>query len=748
MEIANAWFWETDAEHRFTFISARFTDYTGVPVSAFLGRTRSEVTFYNDTPEFREHLEDLAAHRPIVDYVYSGHTPNGFLWFKISGRPVIDDDGTFLGYRGTGNEITKTVTDADRIRDAEGRLAGALESINEGFVLYGQDERIILYNDVFRNAFDPTSEFLRPGLHITEWFDWLIGSGKTNFLDAAWARDVEQRLAAHRSGRFEGEFTFHTGRSYRVSENRIRDAGVVGIYTDITARKSREQERQKQVDLLSSVFTALRQGVCVTGADQKITHANQRFIELMDLPPDLVKPGQHVSDIFKYNMKRGEYGTGNSKESADRHYDKLLAGSSFRFERTRPNGTHLEISNDPLPDGGVVIGISDQTAWQRMHETLREREERYRHLVERSPDAILVHDQGKIIFANSAAVSIFRALNREQLLSRATKDIAPPRTLSTLRRKSREMLAEGVGASRGGMVLKCKRLDGEEFDGEIESSIIPFAGHPMAQIVIRDVTERRRAEKALYFAKEQAELANRSKSEFLANMSHELRTPLNAIIGFSEIIRDGMYGPIGNERYESYVSDIHHSGSHLLAVINDILDLSKAEAGHLEVREQEISLNLMIESALRIARGRDEAVNLDIIDRTDGRELPEIIADSRLIKQIIINLLSNATKFTEPGGKITVDVQLVSDGIELSVADSGIGISESNLERIFEPFVQSDSGLSRRFEGTGLGLSLSRSLAELHGGKLTLHSQEGQGTCAILWLPMARVSDAAAMSQT
>ena len=423
----------------------------------------------------------------------------------------------------------------------------------------------------------------------------------------------------------------------------------------------------------------------------------------------------------------------------ERRYRMSRDGIAFRYQRSRPDGIHLEISSDPLPDGGLLFSVNDMTPWQRMNETLREREERYRHLVERSPDAILVHHRGQIRYANASAVSMFRARNREHLQFRMVQEMVAPRDLAKLKERSEQMLAEGVGSSRGGMILKCRRLDGQWFEIEIESSIVPFEGQPMAQVVIRDVTERRRAERALHLAKEQAEMANRAKSEFLANMSHELRTPLNAIIGFSEIMRDEMYGTIGNRQYVEYIGDIHHSGTHLLSVINDILDLSKAESGHLELREQEIDLPLLLDSALRIARTRDGTDGLTIINRAAEHDVPEVMADSRLIKQILINLLSNAIKFTQPGGQITVDIKLVPDGLELTVADTGIGVASDQQERVFEPFVQGETGLSRRFEGTGLGLSLSRSLAQLHGGTLRLESVPGVGTNAVLWLPEARI---------
>ncbi|WP_281017323.1 PAS-domain containing protein [Minwuia sp. IMCC3077] len=737
LEIAKDWFWETDAAHRFIFISKRFQDLTGIDVDLFLGNTRAEMASDPNAPEFLAHLADLAAHRTFSDYVYGGETPREFRWFQISGRPVFGDDGSFLGYRGTGSDITQGVVDRGRARDAEGLLEGALESINEGFVLYGSDDCIRMYNKVFQQAFDPNEEKLRIGISFKDWIGWLIESGEIDTSASGATYNMEERHKGHRRGRYEGEVAFRDGRCYRISENEISGAGIVGVYTDISARKHRELERQRQSKMLTSVFEKLHNGVCVGDADFVVSNVNQRFVELMGLPSEFFAVRRTIADILDHFRSDPAYG--QVLPEMERRYQMSRSGVAFRYQRTRPDGIHLEISSDPLPDGGLLFSVNDMTPWQRMNETLREREERYRHLVERSPDAILVHHRGQIRYANASAVSMFRARSREHLLFQEVSQLVAPRDLPKLKERSRQMLAEGVGSARGGMIFKCRRLDGESFEMEIESSIVPFEGQPMAQVVIRDVTERRQAERALHMAKEQAEMANRAKSEFLANMSHELRTPLNAIIGFSEIMRDEMYGNIGNKQYAEYISDIHHSGTHLLSVINDILDLSKAESGHLELREQEVDLPLLLDSALRIARTRDGSDGLTIVNLAAERDVPEVMADSRLIKQIFINLLSNAIKFTQPGGQITIDIRLVPDGLELTVADTGIGVASDQQERVFEPFVQGETGLSRRFEGTGLGLSLSRSLAQLHGGTLRLESVPGVGTTAVLWLPAARI---------
>jgi PAS domain S-box-containing protein len=243
-------------------------------------------------------------------------------------------------------------------------------------------------------------------------------------------------------------------------------------------------------------------------------------------------------------------------------------------------------------------------------------------------------------------------------------------------------------------------------------------------------------------AQETAEFANKSKSDFLANMSHELRTPLNAVIGFSEIIRDALMGREFIDEYREYADDIHRSGSHLLALINDILDMSKIEAGELELMEDRTSLGEAIEISVKLVNERATQSNIRLITDVPS-EIPFLTADTRKIRQIIINLLSNAVKFSELGGTVTIKVeQTINGDIKLSVIDSGVGIPEDEIQQVLQPFKQAHTGLNRKFEGTGLGLSLTKSLTELHGGSICLKSQtEGpnKGTTAIVTLPASRV---------
>jgi len=255
----------------------------------------------------------------------------------------------------------------------------------------------------------------------------------------------------------------------------------------------------------------------------------------------------------------------------------------------------------------------------------------------------------------------------------------------------------------------------------------------------REIRERKRVEAELRTAKDQAEVASRAKSEFLAMVSHELRTPLNAVIGFSEMLIFEMFGPIGDKRYKGYAEDIRSSGLHLLGLINNILDLSKVEANKFQLNEQRVVLSDLVADAMHLVESKALAVGIGLKIEID-EALPALYADERALKQIVLNLLSNSIKFTKRKGRITVSAKYHRNGgLVLSVSDTGIGIAEADLAAVMKPFMQVDSSLARKYEGTGLGLPLTRSLVELHGGKLDIESILDEGTTVRVTFPAERV---------
>lgn len=271
-----------------------------------------------------------------------------------------------------------------------------------------------------------------------------------------------------------------------------------------------------------------------------------------------------------------------------------------------------------------------------------------------------------------------------------------------------------------------------------EAGATDFIGKPLKWTIlkhrVRYMLRSARAFDELRRTKDAAEAASRAKTEFLANMSHELRTPLNAIIGFSTIMRNGTFGQL-SEKYAEYASMVCDSGTHLLAIINDILDLAKAESNKLELREEDIDIARVIALSSTIVREMaDKAgVNYDV---TIAEVLPHVRADAAKLRQILINLLGNAVKFTPSGGKVSLSAAATADGgLQFRIADTGIGIPKDKIEVAMSPFGQVDSGLSRRYDGTGLGLPLTKRLVELHGGTFELASESGKGTIVTVRLP-------------
>ena len=299
------------------------------------------------------------------------------------------------------------------------------------------------------------------------------------------------------------------------------------------------------------------------------------------------------------------------------------------------------------------------------------------------------------------------------------------------------------------LLLRSQRKDGKPFWNDMHVNPILEDGGHVAHFVafITDASPRIRAEENLREAKHVAEIANRAKSDFLANVSHELRTPLNAIIGFSEIMQMQMFGAIGHKQYAAYADDIHLSGKHLLSIINDILDLSKIEAGRFQLHVEPVDVEETFEDCARLVRERAENAGLQVVRRIDPAT-PRLIADKRAVKQILINLLSNAIKFTPQGGQVTLSAQPTASGwVALSVADTGIGIPPEQIDNALSAFGQVDNPFTRSQEGTGLGLPIVKSLVELHSGQFQIESAVGKGTKITMVMPAQKVEARAIEAQ-
>jgi PAS domain S-box-containing protein len=348
--------------------------------------------------------------------------------------------------------------------------------------------------------------------------------------------------------------------------------------------------------------------------------------------------------------------------------------------------------------------------------------------MDRSSEAIcLIDPSGRYLNVNDATTRQL-GYSREEMLGLTVYDIVPHFDEKSWTAQWREWAAAGSASFESYRKIK----DGRSLPVDMTVSHFPFQGKEYLFTVARDATARRAIESELRHARDQAESANQAKSQFLANMSHELRTPLNAIIGFSEVISSAMFGPL-DARYQDYAHDIHGSGHHLLRIINDLLDLSKIEAGRFELHDELVSLAAIFETCRRMVSDRAAATGVAL--QFAPTEL-EIRGDGLRLEQVLLNLVSNAVKFTPSDGHITIEAKLTAAGaVAISVADTGIGMSADEIPRALQPFAQVDNSLSRGHGGTGLGLPLALRLVELHGGTMTIDSVRGEGTNVTFTLP-------------
>jgi two-component system cell cycle sensor histidine kinase PleC len=463
----------------------------------------------------------------------------------------------------------------------------------------------------------------------------------------------------------------------------------------------------------------------------------------------------HPEDIHLYELAR-ELADAKAT-SIDHDFRMRHASGNWVWLRAR-----CELVHQPGDGGPHLIGIAvDVTEQKTLVERTVEADLRLRDAIETIPEAFVLWDaQNRMVLCNS---------NFQELHNLPDESIAAGTSYEAVVAAGRKPVVRSKvtseGQSPGARTFEAQLDDGRWLhiserrtkDGGYVSVGTDITALKTHEVKLMDSEKRlmatvadlrhsqqtleRQADELADLAekyaeeKNRAEEANQAKSKFLANMSHELRTPLNAIIGFSEIMEAGMFGPLGTERYREYCCDIHQSGQYLLDVINDILDMSKIEAGRIRLDPEQVELEPFLNDAMRVVSGRAEDKRLTLTARI-GQGV-RLIADNRLLKQVVLNLLSNAVKFTPEGGRVTIHGRAAGDWVSIAIADTGIGIPKEAIARLGRPFEQVESQLTKSHQGSGLGLAIARSLIKLHGGSMRIRSTLGKGTMVLLRLPIA-----------
>lgn len=862
-----------DRTMRYRYVNRAYTTWFGVPAAEIVGKPVEEFLNAGGYAAVQTAMErvmqgETVTHRNVLE-VADG------LEKQVEARlvPQLDDDGNVAGYFSMVFDISERIEAEDELRRSEERYRSLVE-ISPDAVYVHREFEIVFMNPAGAKLF------------AVENPDELIGESLFRFVDPA-----NHELAKTRyEGLMKGvpqppqEFLMR-----RVDETPIQvrtvmapitwkgDAAVMIVCHDITEQREIEaalDSKSAAAEIANARFLdaveSIPEAFAVFGEDERLEFFNTNYVDVVwrHIRGDVL-PGAALKDLVREQASR-ELGKAPDHPDVEDvvvnalHRHRTLPSAT---EMLRPDGRWIRQTKRRTSDGRVVAIYADISDAKRREAETAESEERYRRVVEGSPDAIKVSSDGRIVYVNEAAVRLFGAKSAGDLVGRHRREFRIPgeedlpemrasgpgtadrraqieyqkrrridgtivdvdvssvrilwygaeALLTTMRdvtsrtraqaalEETERRLAAAVSNFPGAIYQRVMDADGnvfypfvsrgiEELIGvapdEVISSpetlmeIVPFEvrsrireaiemsarnmtpyeieapaftragdriwlrsvarprphtdGGVIWDGVFHDITERTLARQALQAAKDEAESANKAKSYFLANVSHELRTPLNAVIGYSEVLRDEIFGPMDHAKYHEYSKDIHASGEHLLNLIEDILDLSKIETGNIVVEENEIDIRTLIDDAVRIAAPAVQSGKFDLSVNI-AADFPPVLADEVRLRQVLLNLLSNAFKFTPDGGAIVILADINDRGEpEFRVRDSGIGIAEADIAHVMVPFGRVQEPINENERGTGLGLPLSKSLIEMHGGTFGISSEPGVGTEVKFTLPAYR----------
>jgi signal transduction histidine kinase len=633
-------------------------------------------------------------------------------------------------------------------------LRVVLEHSEQGISVYDAERRLILWNERWLKLLELPAKFARLGAPLHAMLLWQANRGDFGKVDPT--VEARRRLLQFGTERVrEWERRRSDGTWLHFRRTPIAGGGVATFITDVTASRTRETALAERQTALQTVLENMDQGIVMIDGSLQVVAVNQTVLDWFGMSREAYPHGIPYAEV----MRRIYAGSGMTEPELSHHIEREIADpghfASRDYRFSIPDGRTIEVHQRPLADGGAVgvyTDISDRLRVEEALETSRiEAIEATRLLadaLDNSTDGFVLWDRERRLTIWNAAYSrlvpgvadilevglsladfVNTAVGRGALQKEPEEsdDAAIRRWLE---RYQQDTTYEHQRAA-GGWMLSSNRVlaDGSILWTRTDISPIKAREAEQAEHAARleDLTRK------LDLARLEAESASRAKSRFLAQVSHELRTPLNAILGFSDVMRSQHFGALGNERYVGYAEDVHGAGSHLLQVINQILDLAKVEAGRMVLDPQRNSLKRLIQESLKLVSAQAESSYLRV--EAEIEDLP-LWADRRLAKQALVNILGNAIKFTPQGGTIRVETKIEDGMTVVTIVDTGAGMTEDEIATAMEPFGRVDSTARRAREGTGLGLPLVKAFLELHGGRLVIDSEKGRGTTIRLFFPL------------
>ena len=640
-------------------------------------------------------------------------------WLNVGGKIIRNIHGEILLGVHTSRDITLTKQAEEKVI----RITQAVESTSDAIAMTDIEGKLIHVNQAFVDRYGYNIAELNS---IDNPIAMYVG-GKTGQEvltaiknNSSWSGEVELKNK-------NGEIIPTLMQVDRIIDDVGSNMGLIAVYTDISYRIHSDAALKSSEELFRQLAENIKEVFFLTSADsQEILYISPAYEEIW---------GRSCESLYENYDSWLE-----SVHPEDR--SRVVAGMVHKCQQNleydeeyriiRPDGNYRWIWSRTFPicneKGEVhrIAGIAeDITDRKQALEALRLTQ----FCLDRAADAVFwMKKNGEFFYVNDATCRLL-GYSRSEFLGMTIQDIKPGKISP---QNWQNMWAEIQQCGSLNMESYFLTKSGSLLSVEITANYVEFNGKAYNCVFLHDITDRKNTEAKLRQAKEAAEAGSRAKSEFLANMSHELRTPLNAILGLSQLLRQEIFGQL-NPKQKEYVTCINSSGEHLLSLINDILDLSKVEAGKEELVLTPLLIWDICEYCLTIVREKAVEKGLQLIEKIDP-SVTACIADERRLKQMLLNLLSNAIKFT-PNGTVSLIVKKVDRGVNFTVADTGIGIASENLELLFQPFFQLDSCLNRQYDGTGLGLALTRKLAQLHGGDITVQSTLGFGSEFTIFLP-------------
>jgi len=630
----------------------------------------------------------------------------------------------------------------DEINEARRQLNNAIESISEGFCLFDENDRLILQNNHYRELFGLDDR------HLGSHFETLLKRALKSRIkiDQDIDQYIERRIAHHKNP--PGPFVqqLQSGRWIRITERKMENHGTVAIYSDITEIKQHEQalsqaiiERDKTLGNLEAVMDAIDYGILFLDKDLNISSANRAYYDIWELDVDEIKKAQNFRYIIRIDDDEVVRQPGEDFEDyVERRVAETKRGGINRYEIKTKKGRTILHQCVALADGSRMLAYFDITQLKQVEAELRHSRERYALALSGANEALWewVPDDNEVYVSKRFHEIADIPPEQERLRGEQWVALVHPDD----RNHVHEVLVKHMKGQNEYFDVEYRILGPDKQYHWIQQRgaglrrddgwIYRMAGS------LGEIEARKHLEFALRDAKETAEQNSRFKSQFIANMSHELRTPLNAIIGITEMLREDVEED-GPQSFEEPLTRVSRAGKHLLNLINDVLDLSRIEAGKLalfpEHVEIETLLNDAITTAQHLIQQNNNRMHLDVTD-----EVKSIYSDPLRFRQIVLNLLTNASKFTQNGDiYLNACRETADDGdwLELVIRDTGIGMDSDFLDKLFVEFSQEDSSATRRFGGTGLGLTISKRLCDMMGGNISVESSLGIGTTFTVRLP-------------